>query len=145
MTTWSMSRGEQQLGEGMSPLNKNGKTWDVLSDECQASLEDLETVEVEFVGLRFLTVDGDRLRGVCEDCIHIWMLSMGSNCLERLHFFDPKNCRWPWELWSFLSIHEGYIKIWTDMMNEFDLPQGVFSQKSRGRRKAFFRLCGIDP
>ena len=53
MTTWSMSRGEQQLGEGMLPLNKNGKTWDVLSDECQASLEDLETVEVEFVGVSF--------------------------------------------------------------------------------------------
>ena len=53
MTTWSKipmgSRGEQQLGEGMSPPNKNGKTWSVLSDECQASLEDLETVEVEFV------------------------------------------------------------------------------------------------
>jgi len=48
-----MSRGEQQLGEGMLPLNKNGKTWDVLSDECQASLEDLETVEVEFVGVSF--------------------------------------------------------------------------------------------
>ena len=53
MTTWSMSRGEQQLGEGMSPLNKNGKTWGVLSDECQASLEDLETVEVEFFWVRF--------------------------------------------------------------------------------------------
>ena len=148
MTTWSkIPMGEQQLGEGnVITKHKNGKTWGCFEWWVPGQFRRLGNCRGGVVvgGWDFFfTVDGDRLRGVCEDCIHIMDVEYGVQLFGKVAFFWSEKLQMTLRIVKF-SVHSWGIH---DDLNGYDewirFATRCFSPKKAEEGGRHFFVCVV--